>query len=176
MSLTGAYGGEKWSPRVQSRREEMDHIWGDWGSGSECSRLKAVLLHRPGRELDEIEDFDAAQMRADLRPDLARAQHDDMAAAYREDGIAVHYVEGYRPDKPNQLFCRDLMTMTPEGAILARPASTVRAGEERYVAEAPGRARVAIPNGLHRNRPFEGAGGILAGPDLLFVPEGLRTN
>jgi arginine deiminase len=176
MSLTGAYGGEKWSPRVQSRREEMPHIWGDWGSGSECSRLKAVLLHRPGRELDEIEDFDAAQMRADLRPDLARAQHDDMAAAYREEGIAVHYVEGYRPDKPNQLFCRDLMTMTPEGAILARPASTVRAGEERYVAEALGALGVPILMSVHGNGTFEGADAMWAAPDLCFVAEGLRTN
>ena len=32
------------------------------------------------------------------------------------------------------MFVADLMFMTPEGAILGRPASTVRAGEERLVA------------------------------------------
>src|SRR5438270_733743 len=63
MSLTGAYGGEKWSPRLMARREEMREIWGDWGSGSECTRLRAVLLHRPGAELDEIVDFDAEGLR-----------------------------------------------------------------------------------------------------------------
>ncbi len=176
MSLTGAYGGEKWSPRTASRSEEMREIWGDWGSGSECSRLRAVLLHRPGAELDEIVDFDAVQMRADLDPSIARAQHDAMAAAYRAEGIAVHYVEGYRPDKPNQLFCRDLMTMTPQGAILARPASTVRAGEERYVAEALGMLGVPVLMSVHGHGTFEGADAMWAAPDLCFVAEGLRTN
>ncbi len=176
MSLTGAYGGEKWSPRTQSRREEMADIWGDWGSGSECSRLRAVLLHRPGPELDAITDFDAVQMRADLRPDLARAQHDAMADAYEAESIAVHYVEGYRPDKPNQLFCRDLMTMTPEGAILARPASTVRAGEERVLAETLGTLGVPILMSVHGRGTFEGADAMWAAPDLCFVAEGLRTN
>ena len=176
MSLTGAYGGAKWSPRIQSRREEMTEIWGDWGSGSECSTLRAVLLHRPGPELDEITDFDAVQMRADLRPDLARAQHDALSGAYRAEGIAVHYAEGYRSDKPNQLFCRDLMNMTPEGAIIARPASTVRAGEERFVAEALGMLGVPILMSVHGNGTFEGADAMWAAPDLCFVAEGLRTN
>lgn len=176
MSLTGAYGGEKWSPRVQSRREEMSEVWGDWGAGSECSRLRAVLLHRPGPELDDITDFDAVQMRADLRPDIARAQHDALAATYRTEGVTVHYVEGYRPDKPNQLFCRDLMTMTPEGAILARPASTMRAGEERVLAETLGILGVPVLMSVHGGGTFEGADAMWASPDLCFVAEGLRTN
>jgi arginine deiminase len=176
MSLTGAYGGEKWSPRVQSRREEMSAVWGDWGVGSECSRLRAVLLHRPGPELDDITDFDAVQMRADLLPDIARAQHDALAATYRTEGVTVHYVEGYRPDKPNQLFCRDLMTMTPEGAILARPASTMRAGEERVLAETLGILGVPVLMSVHGGGTFEGADAMWASPDLCFVAEGLRTN
>ncbi len=177
MSLTGAYGGEAWSPRTQSRREEMASVWGDnWGSGSECARLRAVLLHRPGPELDGITDYDAAQMRADLRPDVARQQHDALANAYRAEGVDVHYVAGYRPDKPNQLFCRDLMTMTPEGAILARPASTTRAGEERFVAEALGTIGVPVLMSVHGTGTFEGADAMWAAPDLCFVAEGLRTN
>ena len=101
MSLSAAYGGGKWSPRTASMREEMAETWGDWGVASECGRLRAVLLRRPGPELDEIVDFDAVQMRADLRPELAREQHDALAAAYRAHGVAVHYVERGRPDKPN---------------------------------------------------------------------------
>lgn len=176
MSLTGAYGGTAWSPRTQTRREERVEVWGDWGCGSECTRLRAVLLHRPGPELDAIEDYDAVQMRADLRPDVARQQHDALASAYRAEGVSVHYVAGYRPDKPNQLFCRDLMTMTPEGAILARPASTVRAGEERYVGEALGALGVPVLMSVHGGGTFEGADAMWAAPDLCFVAEGLRTN
>ncbi len=157
-------------------REEIAETWGEWGVSSECGRLRAVLLHRPGPELDEIVDFDAVQMRADLLPAVARAQHDGLAEAYRAHGVAVHYVGRTRPDKPNALFVRDLMLMTPEGAIVTRPASTVRAGEERYVAEALGRLGVPTLLTVHGAGTFEGADVSWVDRDLCFVAEGLRTN
>ena len=174
--LTGAYGGDKWSPRVVSFREDIVETWGDWGSGSECGTLRAVLLRRPGPELDAITDFDAVQMRADLNPGLARSQHDALADAYREQGVAVHLVESGRMDKPNSFFLRDLMLMTPEGAIVTRPASTVRAGEERLVAEALGRLGVPILMSVHGDGTFEGADVSWVNEDLCFLAEGLRTN
>lgn len=176
MSLTAAYGGEKWSPRTNDMRADMRLNWGDWGSGSEVGKLRAVLLRRPGAELDDIEDFDAVQMRADLNPDLARAQHDAMADAYEANGVGVYYVENSRNDKPNQMFIRDLMLMTPEGAIITRPASTVRAGEERFVAEALGRNGVPILMSVHGSGTFEGADCLWVNDDLCFLAEGLRTN
>jgi N-dimethylarginine dimethylaminohydrolase len=175
-SLTGAYGGEKWSPRIGSFRNDMVDVWGDWGSGSECGVLRAVLLRRPGPELDAIEDFDSVQMRADLNPDLARAQHDDLVGAYQKHGVTVHLVEAGRIDKPNSFFLRDLMLMTPEGAIITRPASTVRAGEERLVSDALGRLGVPILMTVHGFGTFEGADVMWANEDLCFLSEGLRTN
>lgn len=176
MVLTAAYGGARWSERLTSLRDELGQVWGDWGVSSECGRLRAVLLRRPGAELDEIEDFEAVQMRADLLPEVARAQHDALADAYRTHGIAVHYVERTRPDKPNAVFMRDLMLMTPEGAIVARPASTVRAGEERYVAEALAALGVPILATIRGHGTFEGADVCWVDHDLCFVAEGLRTN
>ena len=176
MALTGAYGGDKWSPRLTSMRDEMPASWGDWGVGSECGRLRAVLLRRPGSELDEIVDFDAVQMRDDVRPDRARAQHDALAAAYRAHGVDVHLVERGRPDKPNALFVRDLMLMTPEGAIISRPASTVRAGEERFVAETLAALGVPVLMTIHGIGTFEGADVIWVDDELCFLAEGLRTN
>ena len=176
MSLTAAYGGPKWSPRLLRMSEEMPSVWGDWGSGSEHGKLRAVLLRRPGAELDEISDFDAAQMREDLLPEVAKSQHDAMADVYEAHGVAVHYVENARPDKPNAMFMRDLMLMTPEGAIIARPASTVRAGEERYVAEALAKLGVPILMTVHGNGTFEGADVSWVDEHLCFLAEGLRTN
>jgi N-dimethylarginine dimethylaminohydrolase len=176
VSLTAAYGGAKWSPRLATMREDMPVTWGDWGASSECGRLHAVLLRRPGNELDEIVDFDAVQMRADLNPEIARAQHDAMADAYEANGVAVYYVENGRPDKPNLMFIRDLLLMTPEGAIITRPASTVRAREERFVAEAVARLGVPILMTVHGSGTFEGADCIWVNKDLCFLAEGLRTN
>ena len=65
MALTAAYGGEHWSQRTAAMREDMPEWWGDWGVSSECGRLRAVLLRRPGPELDAIEDFEKVQMRAE---------------------------------------------------------------------------------------------------------------
>lgn len=176
MSLTAAYGGAKWSPRTRSMRDDMPEFWGTWGSSSEHGKLSAVLLKRPGPELDNIEDYDAVQMRSDLRPEIARAQHDAMADAYEANGVSVYYVENGRLDKPNSFFIRDLMLMTPEGAIITRPASTVRAGEERYVAEALARLGVPILMSVHGNGTFEGADVMWVNRDLCFLAEGLRTN
>jgi arginine deiminase len=176
MSLTAAYGGPKWSPRTLPMREEMPDVWGDWGAASEHGKLRAVILRRPGPELDAIEDFDAVQMRSDLNPDLARQQHDAMADAYEANGVQVYYVENGRLDKPNSFFMRDLMLMTPEGAIIARPASTVRAGEERFVAQALGQLGVPILMSVHGTGTFEGADVSWVDEDLCFLAEGLRTN
>jgi N-dimethylarginine dimethylaminohydrolase len=176
MVLTAAYGGAKWSERTTSMREDMPAYWGIWGSSSECGKLHAVLLHRPGAELDDIEDFDAVQMRADVLPTVARSQHDDLVAAYRAHGVDVYFVEHTRQDKPNTLFIRDLMLMTPEGAIVTRPASTIRAGEERYIAEALARIGVPILMTVHGSGTFEGADVSWVNRDLCFLAEGLRTN
>lgn len=176
MVLSAAYGGAGWSPRSGSLLNEPGDYWGDWGVSSECGRLRAVLLHRPGAELDEIVDYDAVQMRSDLSSDLARVQHDALADAYRANGVAVHYVTVGRPDKPNAMFVRDLMLMTSAGAIVTRPASTVRAGEERAVAEALACLGVPILMSVHGSGTFEGADVVWVDRELCILAEGLRTN
>jgi N-dimethylarginine dimethylaminohydrolase len=156
--------------------EDMASAWGDWGVSSEIGRLHAVLLRRPGPELDAVTDYDAMQMRSDLSPDRVREQHDALAEAYRAAGVVVHYVERGRIDKPNAMFVRDLMLMTPEGAIVTRPASTVRAGEERLVAEALAQLGVPILMSVHGSGTFEGADVIWVDEQLCFLAEGLRSN
>jgi N-dimethylarginine dimethylaminohydrolase len=174
--LSAAYGGEQWSPRIAAMTEDITSTWGDWGVCSEIGRLHAVLLRRPGPELDAVVDFDAMQMRSDLCSERVREQHDALADAYRAAGVTVHYVERGRIDKPNVMFVRDLMLMTPEGAIVTRPASTVRAGEERLVAEALAQLGVPILMSVHGSGTFEGADVIWVNEQLCFLAEGLRTN
>jgi N-dimethylarginine dimethylaminohydrolase len=174
-ALSAAYGGRKWLPQDVCRENFVD-TWGDWGSSSECGRLYAVLLKRPGLELSMVEDCDQMLMRENIDLALAQAQHDSLAQAYEENGVAVYYVEGSRLDKPNAYFCRDLMLMTPEGAIIARLASCTRAGEERYVAEALGRLGVPILMTVHGVGTFEAADVSWVNKDLCFLAEGLRTN
>lgn len=112
------------------------------------------------------------------RPELARAQaqHDALAAAYRRAGVEVHYVQPSGTSKPNQMFVADLMFMTPEGAILARPASTVRAGEERHVARRLADLGVPILCSIRGKGIFEGADAAWLDPHTVLLGIGLRTN
>lgn len=173
---SAAYGGDNWSPRVLPHAAEIGPIWAPYGVGSEWSRLTAVLLHRPGAELGVSADPDKVQMLAPL--DLARAQgqHDGIAAAYNAAGVAVHYVAPPADALPNQMFCADLLFMTPGGVILARPASTVRAGEERHVAARLAALGVPILRTLQGSAVFEGADAMWLDARTVIVGRGLRTN
>lgn len=174
--IAATYGGEGWLPRTQTLRQEMGTLWGDWGVALEWERLEAVLLHRPGLELEGLDDPHAVQMLEAIDSDLVRRQHDALAEAYRRAGVTVHYVEPDAPVTPNQMFCADLFFMTPEGAILARPASTVRAGEERHVARRLAALGVPILMSVHGDGVFEGADALWIAPDTALVATGLRTN
>jgi arginine deiminase len=171
-----AYGGAGWSPRFASLRQEIGTVWRACGVLSEWKRLEAVLLHRPGDELAALGDPDEALMLA--RPDaaLAASQHDMMAAAYQAEGVAVHYVDPAVTPAANQMFVADLMFMTPEGAIVARPASTVRAGEERWVARRLADLGVPILRTVGGTGTFEGADAAWLEPTKVLLGLGLRTN
>jgi arginine deiminase len=185
MSSTGispsheqaAYGGVGWQARSQSLREEHGAVWAACGIDSEYAPLRVVLVHRPGAELLAAQcDPDAVQMLAPL--DLARAQaeHDAMAQAYRDHGVSVHLLEHPGTPTPNQMFMADVFVMTPEGALIARPASTVRAGEERWAARAIAGLGMPITRSIGGRGTFEGADLMWLAPDRALVARGLRTN
>jgi arginine deiminase len=177
---TAAYGGEGWSPRSASLHEEIGRLWAACGVATEWQPLQAALLHRPGPEVTAGEEPNAAQMLAQIDLTVAREQHDNLVQAYRDAGVAVHYVEPpeapVRPLTPNLMFVADLMFMTPEGAILARPASTVRAGEERWIARRLADLGVPILRSLQGTATFEGADAAWLDPQTVLVGRGLRTN
>jgi len=176
LAHAAAYGGEGWSPRTAGLRDEIGRIWNRCGADSEWAPLKAVLLHRPGTELEKLTDPDAVQMLAPVDAARATQQHDGLAQAYRDSGVAVHYVEPDTITSPNQMFVADLMLMTPEGAIVGRPASTVRAGEERFVARRLGALGIPILRSVRGNGTFEGADAAWIDPQTVLLATGLRTN
>ncbi len=171
-----AYGGPGWSPRTASLRQEIGTIWRECGVSSEWSSLKAVLLHQPGLELSEIREPNSSQMLDALDADLARQQHDALASAYRDCGVAVHYVEPGQMPPPNLMFMADLLFMTPEGALLGRPASTVRAGEERLVARRLAELGIPILHTVRGYGTFEGADAAWIDSRTVLLATGLRTN
>jgi len=171
-----AYGGEGWSPRTASLRQEIGTTWGACGVMSEWSTLKAVLLHIPGAELEASGDPNAVQMLAPLDLSRARLHHDTLADAYRAAGVVVNYIKPADLPPPNLMFVADLMFMTPEGAIVGRPASTVRAGEERFVARRLAELGIPILRSVRGTGTFEGADALWLDPQTVLLARGLRTN
>ena len=103
-------------------------------------------------------------------------QYDEIAEAYRKSDISVSYVDPSQIPTPNLIYVADLLFMTPEGAILARPASTVRAGEERFVARRLAEMGIPIVLSIRGTGTFEGADAAWLDPECIMVGTGLRTN
>jgi N-dimethylarginine dimethylaminohydrolase len=170
-----AYGGDGWSPRAQTLRQELGTRWAACGLVDEWSRLRAVLMHTPGIELG-VADPNDAQMLEPIDVTRARRQHEALCRLYASLDIAVHAVDPPGPVSPNQMFAADLFAMTPEGAIVGRPASTVRAGEERWVARRLAALGIPILRTVRGAGTFEGADLLWLEAETAILGLGLRTN
>jgi N-dimethylarginine dimethylaminohydrolase len=168
---------EKWFALETPFDSEIDRYWGgDWGVSSEVGRLKAALMRRPGPEIDGMKDPAEWRFKALMDPDLARAQHDAVAEVYRRHGVAVHYVEATRADRPNAIYMRDNMFMTPEGAIVARQAIAARRGEEMWVAKSLAKLGVPIVRTITGHGVFEGACAMWIDRETIVLGTGNRCN
>ncbi|GAA4707509.1 dimethylarginine dimethylaminohydrolase family protein [Brevibacillus fulvus] len=170
--------GERWFPSEKSFAEDMPHLWGDWYCDSEVGKLHTVLLRRPGAEIDIVNQDNYTQFRwkSPMQTDRARRQQDVLAQLYREHGVQVHYVENMRPDRPNALYLRDLIVMTPEGAIVCRPGIEARRGEERYVAEQLAKLGVPILKTINGDGYFDGACAMWVDRQTVIIGTGARAN
>jgi len=134
-------------------------------------------MHRPGDEVHRVGDPMKDAHWYDLI-DLAKAQDqfDSLVELYESHGVEVLALEPGDAASPNHFFMRDLFTMTPEGAILGRPASMVRAGEEVAVARCLAKNRIPILHTVSGASAFEGPDLVFADPEVAFVATGIRTN
>lgn len=172
------HGGPGWRQRVARHADEVaqGRLWTGYRVRSEVAPLRAVLLARPGQELAFTESPAEQLMleRVDL-PTLCE-QADAVAEFYRAHGVTVHRFRPRTPPPPNFLFQRDLFFMTPEGAVLGRPAAQQRAGEERFAAEALAAIGVPILHSMSGRATFEGADALWIDGATVLVGTGRRTN
>ncbi len=174
---SAAYGGDGWQPRSSLHADEIGSIWVNCGLFNEWAPLKTLIVHQPGEELQASTlDPNKVQMLDKIDLVKAREEHTAMVEQYRTHDVAVLTVDPNREPSPNQMFCADLFAMTPEGALLARPASTVRAGEERMMARCLAENGIPILKTLTGTATFEGADLIWLNRQNALLGMGLRTN
>jgi N-dimethylarginine dimethylaminohydrolase len=90
--------------------------------------------------------------------------------------VTVHLVDPPADPPLNLLYVADLVFMTPEGAVVGRTASTVRAGEERLAARALARLGIPILHTVRGTGVFEGADAAWLDGSTVLLATGLRTN
>ncbi len=171
-----SHGGEGWQVRALPSINDIGTLWKTCGCNSEYNALKTVLLHRPGDEINAISNPDSAHWNELI--DLARAQeqHDKLAEVYQKNGVNVVYLEPGNLAKPNHYFMRDLFTMTSHGAIIMRPASDVRAGEEVAVQRCIAINCYPILMNVSGYAHFEGPDVMYINATAVILGVGLRSN
>jgi N-dimethylarginine dimethylaminohydrolase len=103
-----------------------------------------------------------------------------LTGSYNKLGIAVTLLPP--PADPsesshyNMMFCRDLLFMTPKGAILANMANATRKTETAYAAAGLDSADIPVLHRISGEGRFEGADALWIRKDLVAVGVGNRTN
>lgn len=111
-SLPAAHGGDQWQARD---RDALATV----GVSTEYGRLRRVIMHRPGVEIDGITNPGKVLWDDIVEPTAARQQHDNLTRIYRSFGVDVIELSPGERATPNIYFCRDHFFMTPRGAIIA---------------------------------------------------------
>lgn len=177
MTVDSAHGGTGWVERNNRMIEDLGLIWGEFGVVSETDELKKVLLRRPGKEVNKVDIPTNYLWTRKMDIDKAQCQHDALADIYRSHGVQVEYIDDDAAnDYPNIIYVRDTFTMIPEGAIVSRLASKIRAGEECIVERKLASIGAPIIASIHSNMILEGPDIVLVNSKLAFLGVGIRTN
>jgi arginine deiminase len=154
---------------------------------SDVGVLRRILLHRPGRELTDVDPSNADELLFDAPVDLdvADAEHRALCAALSDRGVEVVHLEDLladigieEPVPPNLMFTRDLGAVIGDGIHVGRMALDVRRPEtelmravvERHPAFAGARRWSDGDVGV------EGGDVVLAGDGVVLIGVGPRTS
>ena len=125
--------------------EQQKRWWGrKWGCTNDVGKLRTVLMHRPGAEVNVVDTarrldnnaFGDTQTgwywRGTEGPDLAamQAQHDGYVAALRAEGVEVVFIDAAAPGRMKTCYTRDAVVGIGGGAMVMRLGPRIRRGEE----------------------------------------------
>ncbi|MFH0866601.1 MAG: arginine deiminase family protein [Bacteroidota bacterium] len=155
----------------------MNHF----GLNSEYNVLKSVLLHKPGMELHNHPCPACILQNAPIDAVLLQNEFDSIVSTYQKFGIEVQRIDSTPMDDNhdyqwNMMYCRDLLFMTPEGAILSNMYPAIRKGEVKYAERTLEKEGVPILKTIDGEGIFEGADALWINEKHVIVGVGGRTN
>jgi N-dimethylarginine dimethylaminohydrolase len=153
----------------------------------EYGRLRRVLMHAPGDELNLIKPASYHKYLFEDAIDAVefRRQHEELVETLRGEGVDVVLLEsllhssplfGLTEKSPNLVYIRDTNTVTLQGNIGMRMRSPARRQEPRIVATALRRLDLGRLMEIKPPGTMEGGDLIFLDQDTLLVGIGNRTN
>jgi hypothetical protein len=152
--------------------EMQEFVWGRrWGCTTDVGTLRAVLLHRPGAEIDTIDpkkfipeigawgDVEKGwYWRGPDPPDLPKmqAQHDQLTRVLRDEEIDLVFLDQAAPGRTKSCSPRDAVIAVDGGAIVCRLGARIRRGEELPITRTLARIGMPILRTLHGTAILEG--------------------
>jgi len=172
--------------------EDLESAWGaSWGASDEIGPLHRVVVRRPGDEFDVIDpgawDEEIGALidpnglwywteREPPRLDVIQAEHDQLVAVLRAEGVQVDELEPLGGMFVKSVYIRDPFLMIAGGAIVSRMAVRMRRGEERAATRFVGELGVPILGTITGTGTIEGGSFVKIGPDLAALGTSVRCN
>ncbi len=173
---------ERWHPPVKTRFEdEVEKYWGrPWGAPTEIGRLRMILLHRPGEEINSINPPLEA-WRYTYKPSLQEMfeDHERLAKVFKDEGVEVvlRKPEDNRPPRlVKSIYTRDASFSVNGGMVIGRMYDALRRGEERYTAQTYMELGCPIIHTINGTGILEGAGVTYLDETHVVITTGYRTN
>jgi arginine deiminase len=160
----------------------------DFGVPNAYGSLKRVLMHRPGRELDQVTEKTLKEFNFSRPVDREKfvADYDAMLRVFEGHGVEILLLRdvlahdddalAYLDHRPNMTYTRDLATVFSRGAVLMSPHLKGRRGDELMMARAFKRLDVPILGAIEPPGYLEGGGVTLIGEDTAVASLCDRAN
>lgn len=171
---------------------ELEFGWGrDWGCDNSVGRIRAILVHRPGAELDRIDRnkrIEAIGSFGDIEDgwywqsetipefDEMRAQHDRYTEILREERIEVFSLDGVAEGRLKSCYTRDPVIMVKGGAVIGRLAVRARRGEEAVMTRTLANLGVPILRTVHGAGILEGGSFTWLNDTTAVIGRSVRVN
>lgn len=172
---------------------EQEGVWGArWGCDTDVGRLRKVLMHRPGDEMNVIDPSQRIEhlgsygdiegqtwyWRGDMIPPLEeqQAQHDALTAALKAEGVEIVMLNRCAPGRHKSVYTRDSCIAVKGGAIVTRLGPTVRRGEEAPVTETLAGAGMPILRTIHGTGLMEGGSFVWLNSKTAVIGRSSRVN
>ena len=153
-----------------------------FGLNSEFRPIQAVLLHKPGHEIADVSNPVEIQHIKKINSEIIKKEYLNIIKVYKNLNIRVFLIDPQKFGKGdnqylyNMMYTRDLIFMTPKGAIICQMAGCVRKDEVRYAQRTLKKIGVPVLAAVKSPATCEGADILWLSEESVIIGVGNRTN